>query len=101
MRNSTLPPAAIAKPRIRLSDEELVHVLQAAAPLDRDRRGEFLAAVAAELVRYADPGPGDVDRAIRATQRRFFDPPLDRQVIGGSRGGARKTLGAAAADPLD
>jgi hypothetical protein len=43
-------------PAIHLSDE----VLQAAQPLDRDRRGEFLEAIAAELTRYADPGPGDI-----------------------------------------
>jgi hypothetical protein len=101
MRNSTLPPATIAQPRIRLTDEELTHVLQAAAPLDRACRGDFLQAVAAELQRLSEPGPGDVFRAIRATQRRFFDPPLDRQTIGGTRGGARRSLGASAAEPLD
>ncbi len=85
-------------PAIHLSDEELVHVLQAAAPLDRDRRGEFLEAIATELARCADPGPGDIYRAIRTIQRRFWDPPLDRQTLGGSRAATRKSLGASVVD---
>jgi hypothetical protein len=61
---------------LHLSDEELVHILQAAQPLDRDRRGEFLEAIAAELARCTDPGPGDVFRAIRTTQASVLGPTL-------------------------
>jgi hypothetical protein len=62
-------------PPIRLSDEELSHVMAACAPLAREQRDGFLRAVAAELQHYVEPGPGDVFRAIRATQKLFWDPP--------------------------
>jgi hypothetical protein len=70
---------------VRLTDEELNHVLHAAQPLDPACRGDFLQAVAAELQRYTEPGPGDVDRAIRATQRKFFDPPLESHAMVGGK----------------
>jgi hypothetical protein len=61
---------------IALSDAQLDAIFAAARPLAvRDRDG-FLQAVAEQLHGRRDLGDGDVDRAIRAVQRRFFDPPL-------------------------
>jgi hypothetical protein len=62
---------------IRLSDEELAAVFNAARPLAVDRRDAFLQLVADELARLnGSHGPGDVYRAIRAAQRVYFDPPI-------------------------
>jgi hypothetical protein len=47
------------------------------SPLDVADRAAFLQAVAAALRNRPDPGDGDVHRACREAQRRFFDPPLD------------------------
>ena len=38
-------------------------------------RDAFLLDLAAALAGIVDPGDGDVARAIRAVQRRHFDPP--------------------------
>lgn len=60
---------------IRLSDSELDAILQAARPIaPRDRDG-FLQAVASELSRCGEIGPGVVYRVVKDVQRRFFDPP--------------------------
>jgi hypothetical protein len=71
-------------PPISLSDDELAAVLAAARPLERGQRDGFLQAVAAELkARGPILGPGTVNSAIRAVQRRFFDPPdLSRHGVG-------------------
>lgn len=61
---------------LRLSDDELTAVFQAARPLHvRDRDG-FLQAVADALASCGEIGPGAVNRAVREAQRKFFDPPL-------------------------
>jgi hypothetical protein len=69
---------------LQLSDDELSHIMAACAPLAREQRDGFLRAVAAELQRCTEPGPGDVFRAIRATQKLLWDPPLAaRREVGG------------------
>jgi hypothetical protein len=60
---------------IRLTDDELTAVFQAAAPLARDVRDSFLQHVAAALATCTEIGPGTVHRVCRETQKRFFDPP--------------------------
>jgi hypothetical protein len=64
---------------LRLTDAQLTHIFAAAAPLAVQDRDGFLLDVAAALAGIADPGDGDVARAIRQTQRRHFDPPIINQ----------------------
>jgi hypothetical protein len=63
-------------PLLHLSDDELTAVMAAARPLARHQRDPFLQAVAAELSRLHDVGPGAVHRVCREVLKRFFDPPL-------------------------
>jgi hypothetical protein len=74
---------------ISLSDAEMDAVYAACAPLEPDRRGGFLQALAAELQGKLI-GPGTVHRAIVATQRRYYDPPLDSHALVGPRHSANK-----------
>jgi len=68
---------------LSLSDDELSHIMQACEPLAPERRACFVQAVADALAVSPVIGPGAVGRAIRETQRRFFDPPnLDRYSVG-------------------
>jgi hypothetical protein len=60
---------------IALTDSQLTAVFEAARPLPRASRDAFLLDVAAALQSLLDPGDGDVARAIRAVQRKHFDPP--------------------------
>ncbi len=60
---------------VSLSDDELAIVMDAAQPLEPQARGKFLHDVAAELAKYPELGPGSVHRLVRATQRKYFDPP--------------------------
>jgi hypothetical protein len=60
---------------IALTDAQLTAVFEAARPLAVQDRDPFLQDVAALLAGIADPGDGDVARAIRVVQRRHFDPP--------------------------
>jgi hypothetical protein len=62
-------------PPIKLSDSQLDAVITAARPLAVASRDAFLLDLAAALAGITDPGDGDVARAIRAVQRRHFDPP--------------------------
>jgi hypothetical protein len=62
-------------PPICLSDDEMAAVLAANQPLARERRDAFLRAIATDLVRVPERGPGVLHRLIVATQRQFFDPP--------------------------
>jgi hypothetical protein len=62
-------------PPLSSTDDEMAAVLAAAQPLARGRRDAFLRAVAADLGRARERGPGVLHRIIRATQRQFFDPP--------------------------
>jgi hypothetical protein len=61
---------------IRLTDAQLTAVFEAARPLAVQDRDAFLLDLATALAGIVDPGDGDVARAIRAVQRRHFDPPL-------------------------
>ena len=61
---------------LKLTDDELTHLFQAAAPIAIERRDDFLEAVAAILTRLRrSDGPGTVHRAIAKAQRFYFDPP--------------------------
>jgi hypothetical protein len=62
-------------PPIALSDAQLSAVFEAARPLAVASRDAFLLDLAAALQSLVDPGDGDVARAIRAVQRKHFDPP--------------------------
>jgi hypothetical protein len=59
-----------------LSDAQLSAVFDAARPLAVASRDAFLLDLAAVLQSITDPGDGDVARALRAVQRKHFDPPL-------------------------
>lgn len=84
-----------------LPEAELSFYLAAVAQLEPTLRPVFAERVAQILGAHPDPGPGDVDRAVRQALVGLWIPPLDRQTIGGTRGGTRKSLGASAAEPLD
>jgi hypothetical protein len=64
-------------PPIHLSDDELAAVMRAAQPIAIDRREAFLQQVATALASCVEIGPGTVHRICAATQRAFFDPPLE------------------------
>jgi hypothetical protein len=59
---------------LRLTDDQLAQVWQAAQPLTPDQRGPFLEQLARELGQ-GEIGDGALYRVLRETQRRFFDPP--------------------------
>jgi hypothetical protein len=68
-------------PPIRLTDEELTHVFEAARPIPVNRRDDFLQEVA-RLLRGCDTvGPGSVHRAIAEAQRAHFDPPFEVDAV--------------------
>jgi hypothetical protein len=60
---------------LRLTDSQITHIFAAARPLAVQDRDPFLQDVASLLAGIADPGDGDVARAIRTVQRKHFDPP--------------------------
>jgi hypothetical protein len=62
---------------IALTDEQLDAVFRAARPLAPRDRDPFLQDMAAALQGIANPGDGDIHRAIRTAQRRHWDPPLE------------------------
>ena len=73
-----------------LSPEELNILRALSEPIDQRRRTEFLSE-ATRRIEEASPrdgiGPGAVHRIGRATQRDYFDPPMDlRQNRVGPRG---------------
>jgi hypothetical protein len=75
---------------IRLTDAQLTAVFDAARPLAVRDRDAFLLDLAAALQGIADPGDGDVARAIRTVQRKHFDPPeLDERAQPHSRAWAK------------
>jgi hypothetical protein len=71
---STMNGAALA-----LTDDELSIIMDAAKPLEPERRSEFLAAVARELAALgADMiGPGVVARLCRTLQHEHWAAPAD------------------------
>jgi len=64
-------------PPIKLTDDEFDAVMRAARPIAVDRRDTFFQEIASQLAACAEIGPGTVHRICAATQREFFDPPLD------------------------
>ncbi len=62
---------------LKLTDEQMSALLNAAKPLMPDDRPAFLEAVARELQNQPTIGDGVVHRAIVETQKRFRDPPLN------------------------
>jgi hypothetical protein len=68
-------------PPIALTDAQLTAVFDAARPLAVASRDAFLLDLAAALQGITDPGDGDVARAIRAVQRKLFDPPLTDERV--------------------
>jgi hypothetical protein len=64
----------MSKP-VRLNDDELSHIFEAARPLPVERRDAFLQEVASLLSGCDMVGPGTVHRAIQQAQRLYFDPP--------------------------
>jgi hypothetical protein len=62
---------------LHLSTAELDAIIAAAQPIARDRREAFKNAVMEALRECGELGPGVVHRAIVATQREFYDPPLE------------------------
>jgi hypothetical protein len=71
-------------PPINLTDEELDAVVSAALPIAVDRRDAFLRQVANALAGCVEIGPGTVHRICAATERAFFDPPLETRSGAGS-----------------
>jgi hypothetical protein len=63
-------------PPIKLSDDELSAVMQAARPIAVNRRDAFLQQVATALQTCGEVGPGVVYRVIAEVQRAHFDPPI-------------------------
>jgi len=61
---------------LALTDAQLDQILLAARPLRVCDRDPFLREVADALANGGGPvGDGDVNRAVRVSQRKFFDPP--------------------------
>jgi hypothetical protein len=74
-RNSRHPPRIRRMSPLRLTDSQITSIFAAARPLAVQDRDPFLQEVATALAGISDPGDGDVARAIRAVQRKHFDPP--------------------------
>ena len=70
---------------IRLTDDEMSHVFDAARPIAVNRRDDFLQAVAASLRRCEVIGPGVVHRICVEVQREHFDPPALEETKTSSR----------------
>jgi hypothetical protein len=52
-------------------------IANAARPLARDRRADFVAEATAMIRESGITGEGATFRFVREIQRKFFDPPLD------------------------
>ena len=62
---------------LALTDDQLTAILHGAQPLRPHDRHDFLREVANALANGGGPvGDGDVNRAIRSAQKKFFDPPI-------------------------
>ena len=60
---------------IRLNDDELQAVMDAARPLQPRDRDRFLQAVAHAIAELPEVGPGSVHRAIASVWRQHYDAP--------------------------
>jgi hypothetical protein len=67
---------------VRLSDDELSIVLNAARPLAVENRDAFLNDVADALGQTPEPGSGALYRICAELQRKHFDPPQLIHVAG-------------------
>ena len=61
---------------VRLTDQELSRVFEAARVLPRQDRDLFLQPLASALDRERELGPGVVSRLARELQQSLFAPPL-------------------------
>jgi hypothetical protein len=68
-------------------------LIVAAGPIPVDRCDAFLVDVAEQLASRADIGDGDVNRAIRASAKKFFDPPHVTEPVEARRAVVQKPLG--------
>jgi hypothetical protein len=64
-----------SQPPIPLSDDQLLRILAAAAPLPRADHDGYFTLVAEQLRGRAIVGDGDVFRAIAVAQKAYFVPP--------------------------
>ena len=60
---------------LALTDDQLTAILHGAQPLRPHDRDAFLREVADALATVNEIGDGSVAKAIRAAQKKFFDPP--------------------------
>jgi hypothetical protein len=63
-----------------LPEAELSFFFAALAQLAPDMRPVFAERVARRLSAHPDPGPGDVDRAVRAALVRLWTPPEGEEL---------------------
>jgi hypothetical protein len=95
----------IAVPSIRLTDQQMNSLIVAAQPIPIDKRDAFLVSIAETLAAKPGFGDGDVFRAIKDAQRKYFDPPVStmnraeprRAVVAKDGPASIKTLYAAKA----
>ena len=60
---------------LALSDDQMTALINAAQPLQRINRGEFLRSVADCFAGRSEVGHGELHRVIAEVQRRYFTPP--------------------------
>jgi len=65
---------------LALTDDELMAVMQAAAPIPPRNRDQFLRDVAVELERYPELGIGIIGRACAKMQRQHIAPRTANHV---------------------
>jgi hypothetical protein len=68
-----------------LPEDEQVFLCNALAQLEPDVRPVFTARMVGHLQVIADPGPGDVDRALRAAWAGLWTPPETIELRATSR----------------
>jgi hypothetical protein len=61
-------------PALSLDDQEMDAVMQAAAPIDPARRGDFLEDLALELAKCPEVGPASVYRILREPPTQTLRP---------------------------
>jgi hypothetical protein len=65
---------------IMIGEDDLSFVAAALRQLHPVHRPVFTARVVDLLQAHADPGPGDIDRAVRMALRGIWEPPPDKIV---------------------
>jgi len=71
---------------ISLSDPELAAIVEAARPIHPRERDAFLRAVAVELGRYPELGPGVIGRVVAKVQRENLNMPRRGNHVGSKWG---------------